>query len=169
MGDFPHFSDDFLQAFVIVYGLRQPRPQEAGLASKTLGQKSNPWKVMNHFRQSNRQRRHAEPQEASPDSKPHRRRSLSARPVIGSSPLILNASTASADQAAKGARIGCQDAAQVSATGCRQCGHVLPEWSRKHLKRCQNVRCIRSTGLPKAGRWSGNCTDWLCKYGSLTS
>jgi hypothetical protein len=100
-----------------------------------------------------------------PGSTPRRRGSRNGRPVSGPRPLTPHASTASADQAAKGARIGRQDAAQVSATGSRQCGHALPEGSRRHLKRCQDVRCIRSTGLPKAGRWSGSCPDWLCKYG----
>lgn len=80
-------------------------------------------------------------------------------------PLTPYASTAWADQAAKDDRTGRQGYAQVCVTGCRQCGHALPEGSRRHLNRCQDVRAKRSTGQPKAWRWSGNCTDWRCKYG----
>jgi hypothetical protein len=87
------------------------------------------------------------------------------RRMSGPIPLTPHASTAWADQSAKDDRTGRQGDAQVRATGCRQCGHALPEWSRRHLNRCQDVRCICSTGLPRAWRWSGNCPDWMCKYG----
>lgn len=129
---------------------------------------------MNRTRHTRRHRQHVLDQVLSlvpavvpspPGSTPRRCSSRSGRPVSGPSPLTLHASTASADQAAKGARIGRQDAAQVSANGCRQCGHALPEWSRRHLNRCQDVRCICFTGLPKARLWSGSCSDWLCKNG----
>lgn len=85
--------------------------------------------------------------------------------MSGSIPLTPHASTAWADQTAKDDRNVRQGDAQVCVTGCRQCGHALPNGSRRHLNRCQDVRANRSTGQPKAWRWSGNCTDWLRKYG----
>lgn len=129
---------------------------------------------MNRTRHTRRHRHHVLDQVLSlvpavvpspPGSTPRRCCSRNGRPVSWPRTLTPHASTASADQAAKGARIGRQDAAQVSATGRRQCGHALPEWSQRHLNRCQDVRCICSTGLPKAGRSSGSCPDWRCKYG----
>jgi hypothetical protein len=87
------------------------------------------------------------------------------RRMSGSIPLTPHASTALADQTAKDDRTGRQGDAQVCVTGCRQCGHARPEGSRRHLNRCQDVRCICSICLPKAGQWSGSCPDWRCKYG----
>lgn len=92
-------------------------------------------------------------------------RSLTSRRVSGPIPLSPHASTAWADQAAKDDLTGRQGDAQVCVTRCRQCGHALPEGSRRHLNRCQDVRANRFTRQPMAWRWSGNCTDWLCKYG----
>lgn len=119
---------------------------------------------MNHFDQSNHLR-DPSPQGASPGSTPKRCCSRTDRQVTVSIPLTPHASTASAAQAAKGNRIGRLGVAQVSTTVCRQCGQALPEGSRRHLNRCQDVRPNSSTGQPKAWRWSGNCTDWRCKYG----
>lgn len=102
---------------------------------------------------------------ASSGSTPSRRGSRSGRPVNGPIPFTSCAITAAADQAAMGGPRVRPGAAQVSATGCRPCGHTLPEGSRRHLNRCQNVRCIRSNGLPKADRWNGSCPDFRCKYG----
>lgn len=87
------------------------------------------------------------------------------RRMSGSIPLTPHASTAWADQAAKGNRIGRQGVAQVSVTGWRQCGHARPEGSRRHLNRRHDVLANRSNGQPKAWRWSGNCTDGFRKYG----
>lgn len=87
------------------------------------------------------------------------------RRMSGSIPLTPHASTAWADQAAKDDQAGRHGDAQVCVTGCRQCGHARLEGSRRHLNRCQDVRANRSTGQPKAWRWSGNCTDWLRKHG----
>jgi hypothetical protein len=112
-----------------------------------------------------RRRQHVRLPVPSPGSTPHRRRALNGRPVIRPTPITLHASTASADQAATDSLNGRQGVAQTSATGCRQCGNALPKWSRQHLNRCRNVRCICSTGLPKAGRWSKSCPDWRCKNG----
>jgi len=85
--------------------------------------------------------------------------------MSGVIPLTPHAATAWADLTAKDDRTGRQGDAQVCVTRCRPCGHALPEGSRRHLNRCQDVRANRSTGQPKAWRLSGNCTDWLCKYG----
>jgi hypothetical protein len=102
---------------------------------------------------------------AVPGTMPRQCCSRSGRRVNGSIPFTTEAATAAAGQAAMGGPKVRPGAAQVSATGCRACGHTLPEWSRRHLNRCQDVRCIRSSGLPKAGRWSGSCPDFRCKYG----
>jgi hypothetical protein len=102
---------------------------------------------------------------ASSGSTPSRCGSRSGRQVNGPIPFTSCAITAAVDQAAMGGPRVRPGADQVCVTGCRQCGHTLPEGSRRHLNRCQNVRCIRSSGLPKAGRWSGSCTDRRCKYG----
>jgi hypothetical protein len=101
----------------------------------------------------------------SPGLTSRRCRSRNGRRVNGANPLTQDASSASADQAAMRDRTGRQGDAQVCVTGCQQCGQALPKGSRRHPNRCQNVRSIRSNGLPKAGRWSGTCTDWMCKYG----
>jgi hypothetical protein len=101
----------------------------------------------------------------SPAATSARWRSPMGRRMSEAIPLTPHASTAWADQAAKDDQAGRQGDAQVCVTGCRQCGHARLEGSRRHLNRCQDVRANRSTGQPKAWRWSGNCTDWLCKYG----
>jgi hypothetical protein len=101
----------------------------------------------------------------SPASTSARWRSPMGRRMSGAMPLTPHASTAWADQAAKDDRTGRQGDAQVCVTGCRPCGHALPEGSRRHLNRCHDVRANRSIGQPKAWRWSGNCTDGLCKHG----
>jgi hypothetical protein len=85
------------------------------------------------------------------------------RRMSGPIPLTPHAATAWADHAAMGDRTVHPSVTQVCVTGCRQC--ALPEGSLWHLNRCQDVRANRSTGQPKAWRWSGNCTDWLRKYG----
>ena len=92
-------------------------------------------------------------------------RSRSGRPVSRPSPLTPHASTAWADQAAQGRpnrSPGCRSSERHRLPTMRP---SLPEGSRRHLNRCHDVRCICSTGVPKAGQWSGNCPDWLCKYG----
>lgn len=102
---------------------------------------------------------------ALPGTMPRQCCSQSGRWLNGSNPLSQHTSTAWADHAAKGEPRVRPGAAQVSATGCRQCGHTLPQGSRRHLNRCQNVRRIRSNGQPWAGRWNGSCPDFRCKYG----
>jgi hypothetical protein len=102
---------------------------------------------------------------ASPGSTSRRCRSRGGRRLNSANPLTQYAATAWADHAATRDRTGRQGDAQVRVTGCRPCGQALPEGSRRHLNRCQDVRANRSTGQPKAWLWSGNCTDWRCKYG----
>jgi hypothetical protein len=102
---------------------------------------------------------------ALPGTMPRQCCSRSGRRLNGPNPFTSCAITAAADQAAMGGPRVRPGAAQVSATGCRPCGHTLPDGSRRHLNRCQYVRCIRSSGLPKAGRWNGSCPDFRCKYG----
>jgi hypothetical protein len=101
----------------------------------------------------------------SPGSMPGRCCSLSGRRVNGANPLTQGAETAWADQAASVATTGRPDVTQVSDTGCRQCGHALPNRSLRHLNRCQDVRSNRSVGPLNAGQCCGNCPDFRCKYG----
>jgi hypothetical protein len=101
----------------------------------------------------------------SPGSEPGRCCSLSGRRVNGANPLTQGAETAWANQAASVATTGRPDVTQVSATGCRPCGHTLPEGSRRHLNRRQDVRSNRSVGPLNAGQCCGNCPDFRCKYG----
>lgn len=102
---------------------------------------------------------------ASSGSTPSRCGSRSGRQVNGPIPFNSCAITAVADQAAMGDPRVRPGAAQVSVAGCRPCGHTLPEGSRRHLNRCQNVRCIRSNGLRRAGCWNRSCPDFRCKDG----